>query len=144
MITLYFDTCSLQRPLDDQRQKRIARESEAILELLNLWREAKLRLVSSEVLYDEVLRNPIIERRAFGLGILAQADQFIEATGDVRKRARHLVQRGLQPYDALHLASAEHSAVDYLCTRDDKFYRKGSVLVTPPTKVITPVPLIQK
>ena len=61
-MKVYLDTCSLQRPLDDQTQLRIRLETEAVLGLITLIENGVLELVSSEVLLYECRRNanPII------------------------------------------------------------------------------------
>jgi len=35
-MTVYLDTCSIQRPFDDQSQLRVAMESEAVLRAIQL------------------------------------------------------------------------------------------------------------
>jgi len=44
-MRIYFDTCSLQRPLDDKTQLRILLESEAVLGLLALCDSEEVELV---------------------------------------------------------------------------------------------------
>jgi hypothetical protein len=53
-MKVYLDTCSLQRPLDNRTQIRIALEAEAILGILSLYEAGKIDLISSEVLLFEV------------------------------------------------------------------------------------------
>lgn len=55
--------------------------------------------------------------------------------------ARKLRDFGLKPLDALHLASASISKVDYFCTCEDKFLKKGKSFVGLKIKVISPIEL---
>ena len=57
-MKIYFDTCSLQRPLDSKTQTRIALEAEAVLGVLSLCEAGEIDLVSSDVLLFETRRNP--------------------------------------------------------------------------------------
>ncbi|UCE06159.1 MAG: PIN domain-containing protein [bacterium] len=45
--------------------------------------------------------------------------------GEIENRANEFVNIGINPLDALHLASAEYIQVDYFCTCDDKFFKKA-------------------
>jgi hypothetical protein len=54
MKTVYFDTCSLQRLLDDKIQVRIALEAEAIAAVLTLCEQGQIGLISSTVLQFEL------------------------------------------------------------------------------------------
>lgn len=58
-MIVYLDTCSIQRPFDDQTQPRIALEAEAVLELIQLIEQGDLDLLSSEVLLLETEQTRI-------------------------------------------------------------------------------------
>lgn len=49
-MTIYLDTCNLQRPLDDKSQLRIRLEAEAVLSVIDLVESGSLGLVSSDAL----------------------------------------------------------------------------------------------
>jgi hypothetical protein len=53
-MKIYFDTCSLQRPLDDKTKLRIAIEAEVMIHLLQLCEDEKIQLISSEILIYEI------------------------------------------------------------------------------------------
>ena len=57
-MKIYLDACSLQRPLDNKTQIRVALEAEAVLGVLALCEAGDLDLISSEVLAFEVARTP--------------------------------------------------------------------------------------
>jgi hypothetical protein len=70
-MKVYFDTCSLNRPLDNKGQLRVALEAEAVLGVLAKCETGEWTLVSSEVLKLEINRNPQPERRAYVISLLA-------------------------------------------------------------------------
>jgi len=141
-MKLYLDTCSLQRPLDDQSQLRIRLEAEVVLGLLALCESGTFDLVSSDVLVFEVERNPDRLRQEYGLEALTKASSFCVLTPSVEARAKVLHALGLQPLDALHLASAEASGADYLCTCDDRFLKRARSVNDIGTSVVSPTELI--
>ena len=65
-MKIYLDACSLQRPLDNKTQIRVALEAEAVLGVLALCEAGDLDLISSEVLAFEVARTPQLSRREYG------------------------------------------------------------------------------
>jgi len=69
-MRIYLDNCSLQRPLDDQTQPRIERETEAIIAILFACEIGDLTLVSSEILLAEINNAADLERRETTLGVL--------------------------------------------------------------------------
>ena len=50
----------------------------------------------------------------------------------------------MKPLDALHLAFASASKVDYFCTCDDKFLRKAKSLEGLKIKVVSPTELVME
>ena len=140
-MRLYFDTCTLNRPLDDKTQLRVALEAEAVLGLLALCEEQQETLVSSEPLLLENERNPQPQRKAYVGAILEQAMDAIIVNDDVRQRARVLEERGFKAFDALHVACAEAGSVDYLCTCDDRLLRKSRSQTDLTVKVVSPLEL---
>ncbi len=143
-MRVYLDTCSLQRPLDSKTQTRIILESEAVLGVLTLLELGKIELVSSEVLLFETSRNPNRVRRDYALAVLSRAGIFILLDEGVEKRARELESLGIQPLDALHLASAEAAQADYFCTCDDKLLKKARAIVSLKLEVVSPIELVKE
>src|ERR1022692_2860940 len=103
-MKVYLDTCTLNRPLDDKSQTRVALEAEAVLGILTRFEEGSLSLVASEVLTLEVERTSQPERRAFVEGIIEGATEFISLDDAIRQRGNELEKRGFRAFDALHLA----------------------------------------
>jgi len=141
-MKIYLDTCSLQRPLDNKTQIRIALEAEAVLGLLAVCGAEGIELLSSDALLFEIERNPNLTRQEYALAALAKAQSFVALESSVERRARELHRLGFKPLDALHLASAEVGHADFLCTCDDRFLRRARASKGLGTKVVSPIELI--
>lgn len=125
---IYFDTCTLNRPFDDQSQTRIRLEAEAVEHLLRAVDEGRLEWVTSEVMLFEVLKTPDEVRREALLSVVRRARHSIALSDEIGKRARVLRAQGVRDLDALHLASAEASGARVLVTTDDGFVRAAAGL----------------
>jgi hypothetical protein len=143
-MKIYFDMCSLQRPLDDQSQIRVVVEAQAVLGALALCESGQADLIASEALVFECDANPDAVRRDFAAGTIAKAAHFVKTDDQVKARAQAFVDAGVKPLDALHLASAVAAEADFLCTCDDRFLRRARTLNTAPTKVVSPIELISE
>jgi predicted nucleic acid-binding protein len=143
-MKIYLDACSLQRPLDNKNQMRVALEAEAVLGMLTLCDTGDLELLSSEALVYEVERTPQLSRREYGREVLAKAKAFIQVNDSIEERARMFTAAGIKPLDALHLASAEDARADYFCTCDDRFLKKARNLPGLRLKVVSPVELAEE
>ena len=143
-MKVYFDMCSLQRPLDDKSQLRVLVEAQAVLGLLALCESGQCDLIASDALVFETDANPDAVRRVFVGQAIAQATQFIKTDDQLKVRAQTFVDAGIKPLDALHLASAIQAQADYFCTCDDRLLRKASNLNTMPTQVVSPLELVSE
>ena len=143
-MRIYLDCCSLQRPFDNKSQPRIAVEAEAVLVILALCESGRLNLISSDALLFEIGRIPDQDRKDDALAILKIAKEDLDITLEIENLARRLGASGLKPLDALHLAFASDSKVDYFCTCDDKFSKKAKSLSGLNTKVVTPTELVME
>lgn len=143
-MRVYLDACSLQRPLDDRSQPRVNLEAEAVLTILRLVENGDLTLVSSDALEFEVDRTPDEQRRAAGKDILKLASQTLGLAEVVENEASALIESGIKPLDALHLAFASRAEVEYFCTCDDRLRKKAQRLKSLKTTVVTPLELVLK
>jgi predicted nucleic acid-binding protein len=141
-MKIYLDMCSLQRPLDTKAQVRIAVEAEAILGIIALCEAGQAELIASEALVFELERNPHPVRKRYAVEVLSKAKVFVQADDRVAARAGAFHALGIQPLDALHLASAVEARADYFCTCDDRFLNRAKTIDTLPTKVVSPLELI--
>ncbi len=143
-MKVYFDNCSLQRPLDEKKQVRVMVEAEAVLSLLALCESGKLELVSSEVLLFETLKNPDVSRAEYALAVLRQAKVFVAINDDIIARAHEFTLQRINVLDALHLASAEAIQADCFCTTDDKLLKEARKLKKLKIMVVSPIHLIEE
>lgn len=127
-MRIYFDTCCLQRPLDDQTQLRIRVETEAVFSLLAAVEAGDLFMLGSEALEYEVSCIPDQARQLEVLDVLSIAVERLEVTGAVESLALSFEQQGVQAMDAIHLACASMAKADFFCTCDDKLLRKAQTL----------------
>ncbi len=143
-MKVYFDTCSLQRPLDDKTHIRIALEAEAVLGAVLLIEMGEFELISSETLLFEVQKTTDVQRQRYVLNVLNKGQIFIPLNDNIKERADVLNQMGIKPVDALHLASAEAAGADYFCTCDDSFLKKAKRIKDNQTTAVSPLELIEK
>lgn len=143
-MRIYLDTCSIQRPLDDRTQPRIALEAEAVLVILNLAEAGGLQLLSSEALEFEIRRIPTPMRRQHALRMLAVASERLVVSRVVEARARTLNVAGIKAMDALHLALAIEHGADRFCTTDDRLLKKARTLEVVHTRFVTPVEVVME
>lgn len=137
---VYFDTCALNRPLDDQSQARIRLEAEAVEHLLRAAAIGQFDWISSDIVSFEIMKCPDGDRRAVLELICRAATERVALSAGVTSRARALRERGLKDFDALHLAAAESGAADVLLTTDDGFIRAARSLQPPsPVRLENPV-----
>jgi len=141
-MLIYFDTCCLQRPLDDRTQPRINIEAEAVLTILGVIENSSITLVSSEVLDYELSQIPDKNREGRVREILSISSKYITINDDIELTASEYNKKGIKPMDALHLACATNMRVDYFCTTDDKFLSRAKRKILSSTKILSPLELI--
>jgi predicted nucleic acid-binding protein len=123
-LLVYLDVCALSRPFDDQEQMRIRLETDAVQLILSHVRSGGLTLVVSPVHRLEIgAIADATERDQLLAALLRLASPFAFDSGKTRERAEELVQQGLGPADAAHLAFAETAQADFV-TCDDRLLRQ--------------------
>jgi len=123
---------------------RIRLEAEAILSVLELCKADRLELISSEALELEIERNPLATRRNYAESALESAQSYIRLDERIELRAYAFLALGIQPLDALRLASAEAAKADYFCTCDDRFLKRAKSIDDLQTVPVTPLELIEE
>ena len=141
-MLVYLDNCTIQRPLDDRSQLRIAVEGECVLGLIAQVESGSIDIVSSEALRFEIENSTDLFRRSHALQVLARAVRSVEVSSSVERRAAEIESRGIKPLDALHVACAEAANAEYLCTCDDLLLRKTRAIEDLRVKVVTPMELV--
>lgn len=122
---IYLDVCCLNRPFDDWSQSRIRLEAEAVVAILDHVQDGNWLLIGSTALASEIAQTPETTRRQQVLDLLDAAKIEVTVTSDHIKRAEHLRDLGLKPFDALHIACAEAAEADVFITTDDRLCRRA-------------------
>ena len=73
----------------------------------------------------EIERTPDATRRARMRNAAADAAKVVKVDQSIRIRANGLTVAGLDPFDALHVACAEHGEADAFLTTDDALVRRS-------------------
>ena len=123
-MRVYLDNCCFNRPFDDQRQTRVRLEAEAKLCIQEHICAGTLELAWSYILDFENTANPFEERRTTISRWRQYATIDVEETALILQEAKALVELGLKPKDALHIACAIAGECIYLLTTDDDILRR--------------------
>ncbi|MHA1439073.1 MAG: PIN domain-containing protein [Promethearchaeota archaeon] len=120
-MRIYLDVCCLNRPFDDQTKEKIHLETEAVLIVLS---SDQWELVGSDVIDFEISKIPDKERKK-KVELLAQKiSKKQPITNELIHKAKIIEQKGIKPFDALHIASAEYLQSDYMITTDNEIVKK--------------------
>ncbi|NKC10633.1 MAG: PIN domain-containing protein [Gammaproteobacteria bacterium] len=130
--------------MDDQTQPRIRVESEAVLAILAAAQAGDIVLVNSEALEYEMGRIPNNQRRSEVAAILALSKERIEITDEAERLAESFENHGISPMDAVHLALASTSRVDFFTTCDDRLLRKANAEAGLDCKVVSALALVSE
>src|SRR5436853_5668988 len=136
---IYLDSSAISRPFDDQSQRRILVETQALLAIIGMIHRNEIELVTSEVLEDEASLNPLQHRRMWVQTLLGRSASRQSINDVIAARARELELSGVKAVDALHAATAETAHVTHFITCDDRFIRRYSgplLVMRPPDFVI--------
>jgi len=125
MVTVYLDTCCLNRPFDDQSQSRIHLEAEAVLLILLYHKLGYWEWVSSEVVDYEIEQNSAEAHRMAVRELAGVAAKTVRIKETITRRATKIETWGIDGFDALHLACAESARVSVFLTTDDKLVKKS-------------------
>jgi predicted nucleic acid-binding protein len=125
-MKVYLDACCLNRLFDDQSQPRVRLETEAISLILEKLTQGEWEWIGSEILLHELEQNPDLENRQRALAFALMAQQTIEITEKILRRAEELEEAKFDPYDAIHHSSAEFGKVDVFLTTDDQILKIAS------------------
>ena len=121
-MRLYLDSCTFNRPFDDQNQLKIKLETEAKLFIQQSILTGVYELVWSYILeYEnsynkyEDRRNAIYEWKNVAQFFCVESDEIIEYAEDLKRY-------NIRTKDALHIACSVYSNSDYLITTDRQLY----------------------
>lgn len=124
-MTLYLDNSFLNRPFDNPDVTIHRLEGEVLFLITNLAEKGKVQLVNSSVIEYENSLNPFPDRKAFVEKIINKTKIYQNLNVQIEKRSKQLTENmGMTPIDALHLATAEYTAVDLFITSDYDIIKK--------------------
>ena len=119
-VLIYLDSCCYNRPYDDLSSDKVRLESEAVLTILEHNEHQTWTVLSSDIIVDELDRIVDMFKKEKVFTLLSSVTEYIEINEHIIGRARELGKRGIKPFDALHIASAEFEEVDVFLTTDKK------------------------
>ena len=119
-MNIYLDNCCMNRLFDDQSDRRIRFESEAVKVILSLCEQRRWHNVAR----FEVEQIPDEDRRKKLQLISGQPEDVITIDRAISSRAKEFEEEGIQAFDALHLACAEDGA-DVFLTVDDNLLKQA-------------------
>jgi len=125
-LKLYLDNCCFNRPFDDQSQLLVRLETEAKLFIQSLIKYGDILLVSSFILYSEIIDNPFEYKRNSILRFVDHyAKKYIssEVVPEMMVIADEIMTTGIKPFDAAHVACAILADCDYFITTDDRLLK---------------------
>ena len=119
-MNIYLDNCCMNRPFDDQSDRRIRFESEAVKVILSFCEQRRWHNIAQ----FEIEHIPDNARRTKLKLVSGQADSAIRIDRAVSSRAKAFEKKGMQAFDALHLACAEDGA-DVFLTVDESLLKRA-------------------
>lgn len=120
-MNVYLDNCCMNRLFDDQSDYRIRFESEAVKLILSLCEQRRWHNIAQ----FEIDQIPDKDRRKKLQLLCGQSDDVISIDKSISIRAKEFEKKGIQAFDALHLACAEDGA-DVFLTVDDNLLEQAS------------------
>ena len=141
MLKIYLDNCCLSRPFDNSSDKNVRMETEAKLFIQALIKYGDVFLVSSFVLYSEILENPSEYKRN---SILRFVDDYTkeylgsETMSRALNIATEIIKTGVKAFDAAHIACAIIANCDCFITTDKRIlkYKTTRVRILNPVKFV--------
>lgn len=125
MMKIYLDTCSLNRPFDDQTQERIRLETESVMIILSRLQRKEWAWLGSQALEIEIDRAPDTDQRSRLKRIAGYVGQVVAIEQKELDRASELEKLGFGGFDAVHLACAESGKADIFLSTDDRLLKRA-------------------
>lgn len=119
-MNVYLDNCCISRLFDDQEVRRVRFEAEAVKTILSLCEQRCWHNIAR----FEVEQIPDEDRRKKLQLLIGQTDEVVNIDKSISSRAKEFEEKGVQAFDALHLACAEDGA-DIFLTVDDNLLRQA-------------------
>jgi predicted nucleic acid-binding protein len=129
----------MNRPFDDQSDRRVRFESEAVKTILSICEQRRWHNIAR----FEIDQIPDEDRRWKLQLICGQTDDVVNIDKAVSGRAKEFEEKGMQAFDALHLACAEDGA-DVFLTVDDSLLEQALSIKDLKIPVDNPVTWLMK
>ncbi len=126
MLKVYLDNCCFNRPFDLSTESKVLRETEAKLFIQSLIKYGDILLVSSFVLFSEIVENPSEYKRDSILQFIdkyAQEHVGNETKPEILEIAIGIMETGIKSFDAAHIACAISAKCDYFITTDKRILK---------------------
>ena len=144
MLKLYLDTCCYNRPFDDLEQEKINLEANAIENIFRKHINKEVEIYKSMVIDFEISKIKLDNKRRQVEDLYdAMELSQITFTPEIKQRALELKQFNIKDMDALHLAFAESTDIDYFITTD-RLLINASKRANLRIKVINPIEFIME
>ena len=140
-MRVYLDNCCFNRPYDSQSQMRISLETQAKLYIQESIRNQEIELAASYMLRFENEQNPYeIRRQAITEYIRNNMSVYIgyDKMEEVAREAKSIMETGIKPKDAIHVASAIIAGCDCFLTTDTRLlkYKTDKIAIENPIDFI--------
>ena len=125
-MKVYLDNCCYNRPFDNANDINVQNETAAKLFIQSLVRYGDILLVSSFVLYSEIMDNPSEYKRSSILRFVEDyAKEHVghETTDYAQAIAAEIMQTGIKAADAAHVACAILANCDSFITTDKRLLK---------------------
>ena len=125
-LKIYLDNCCYNRPFDSAIDRKVQEETAAKLFIQSLIRYGDILLVSSFVLYSEILDNPSEYKKNSILRFVDDyAKEYIgsEMYSQVITIANEIMQTGIKAADAAHIACAILTECDCFVSTDKRLLK---------------------
>ena len=141
MLKIYLDNCCYCRPFDPPANPTIVFESSAKIIIQTLIVNCEVNLVSSFVVYEELLAMPSEEKRNLIKEFLDNARIYIakDKLAEVLTLATEIMNTGVKYMDASHVACSIIAGCDYFITTDKRLLKYKSDKI----EIINPIDFIR-
>ena len=136
------DNCCYNRPFDDQSQRNIREETQAILRIQARIIEGAYDLVWSFVLDYENANNLDVEKKMNTASWRGRASRIIrrEDVAALRPFLKALLSRGIKLFDAAHISCAIITGCDYFITTDYRLLKAPVREI----RIVNPIDFVQE
>ena len=141
MIRIYLDNCCYNRPFDNSSDNNVRMETVAKLFIQSLIKYGDVLLVSSFVLYSEIIENPFEYKKNSILRFVDDyAKEYISSKmiSEALTIANVITGAGVKAFDAAHVACAIIADCDYFITTDKQLlkYKTNKIRIINPIEFV--------